>query len=316
MNVLSCELEDWFHILDSEVVPEIGQWSKLPLHAERNVDKLLRLFEDTGAKATFFCLGWMAERMPHVVRRCQEAGHEIASHGYGHIIAHRVGPASFREDITRSKKVIEDIAGQRVDGFRAPGFGVRNDNQWFFDTLAEAGYRYDASVFPAHHAHGGIRGANPKPHIIETKNGPLVEIPVSTVTLLGCRVCMFGGGYLRISPLFLIRWGARRVIRANQPLVVYVHPREVEPGHPRLPLPRWRKFKCYVNLQSTMPKLRWLCEHYSFTTAATLVKRLQQDLDERRPPAMPHTGQDKRPTVLAADVDRRQTLPPEPTQAR
>ena len=224
-DALTCELEDWFHILDSDRTPRLDEWARLPLCAERNVDRLLDLFESTQVRATFFCLAWMAERMPQVVRRCQAAGHEIGSHGYAHLMACPTNRAVFREDIVRAKGILEDITGSEVIGFRSPGFSVKNDNTWFFDVVAESGYRYDASVFPAYHGHGGYSGINPGPHLIATSGGPLVELPVSTVRILGYRFCFFGGGYLRISPLPVIRWGARVLHREKRPLIVYVHPR-------------------------------------------------------------------------------------------
>ena len=266
ISSFSCELEDWFHILDSDQVPGAEEWSRLPLRAERGIDRLLELLDETNVKGTFFCLGWMAEQMPHVVRRCQEAGHEIGSHGYGHVLAYRVGRRGFRDDIVRSKRILEDLTGEEVVGFRSPGFSVKEDNRWVFDVVTEAGYRYDASVFPAPHGHGGLCRADPGPHVVETESGPLVEIPMSTVPLLGRRMCLFGGGYLRLAPLWLIRWGVRHLHEAGRPLIVYIHPREVDPDHPRLPLPLKRRFKCYVNLRSTMAKLRWLCKHHEFMT--------------------------------------------------
>jgi polysaccharide deacetylase family protein (PEP-CTERM system associated) len=274
-GALTCELEDWFHILGSDKTPRFDDWAKLPLCAERNVERLLDLFESTQVRATFFCLGWMAERMPHVVRRCQAAGHEIGSHGYAHIMACRTNRAAFREDIVRAKGILEDITGREVIGFRSPGFSVKNDNTWFFDVVSESGYRYDASVFPAHHGHGGYSGIDPGPHVIATSSGPLVELPASTVRILGHRFCFFGGGYLRISPLPVIRWGARLLQKEKRPLIVYVHPREIDPDHPRLPLGPWRNFKCYNNLGTTLPKLTWLCEHYRFRTMAELASEFE-----------------------------------------
>jgi polysaccharide deacetylase family protein (PEP-CTERM system associated) len=273
-DAFSCELEDWFHILDSDVVPPMEEWPGPPLWAEKNVHRLLQFLHEHGAQATFFCLGWMAERAPHLIRQCQQAGHEIGSHGYGHVLAHEVGPRAFREDIVRSKKILEDITGEEVAGFRCPGFSVREDNLWVFDVVREAGYTYDASVFPAHHGHGGLCCVDPYPHTIQMPTGSLVEIPASTVKVMGRRMCFFGGGYLRLSPLPLIRWGVRRLHRKGQPLIVYVHPREIDPGHPRLPLGLRRRFKCYVNLRSTMPKLKWLCEHYTFTTMGTIAAQV------------------------------------------
>ncbi len=274
-NALTCELEDWFHILDSDRVPKFEDWAKLPLRAERNVERLLDLFDRTHVHATFFCLGWMAERMPQVVRRCQAAGHEIGSHGYAHLMACPTNQAAFREDIVRAKGILEDIIGSEVIGFRSPGFSVKNNNTWFFDVVSESGYRYDASVFPAHHGHGGYSGSDPGPHLIATSGGPLAEIPVSTVRILGRRFCFFGGGYLRITPLPVLRWGARVLQKEKRPLIVYVHPREIDPEHPRLSLGLWRNFKCYNNLATTLPKLTWLCEHHRFGTMAELASKFE-----------------------------------------
>jgi polysaccharide deacetylase family protein (PEP-CTERM system associated) len=278
-SIFTCELEDWFHILGSDKVPPLESWSNLPLSAERNVEQLLQLLEDTRSHATFFCLGWMAERFPQLVRKCKEAGHEICSHGYGHVLAYAVGRSAFRKDIVRAKKILEDIISEEVIGFRCPGFSVKSNSKWVFDVVAEAGYKYDASVFPAHHGHGGLCGIQPGPHIIETVKGPLVEIPVSTVRILGCRLCLFGGGYLRITPLPLIKWGIKRLYENNQPLIVYVHPREIDPDHPRLPLSPWRRFKCYINLPSTMPKLKWMCEHFTFITMAAAVEEMLKSIN-------------------------------------
>jgi len=307
LNAISCELEDWFHILDSDRAPRMEEWSRLPLQAEGNVRRLLELFDQTHVRATFFCLGWMAERMPRLVRDCHRAGHEIGSHGYGHVLAYRVGRRAFLQDIVRSKMILEHITGHEVIGFRCPGFAVKNGNRWVFDVVAEAGFKYDASVFPAYHGHGGLQDTIPGPHLVETTNGPLVEIPVSTVRFLGRRYCLFGGGHLRISPLSLIRWGVLRLHRADQPLVVYVHPREIDPHHPRLPLNLSRRFKCYVNLRSTMPKLGWLCRHYSFTTMSIIASTVRP-MFVAKSTTVPEPSVGRR-AVAAIDSSRRPTAP-------
>ncbi len=308
INAFSCELEDWFHILGSAKTPRIEDWPGLPLRAEKSVDRLLELLEKNNARATFFCLGWMAERMPDVVRRCHQAGHEIGSHGYGHILAYEAGPRAFLDDVVHSKKILEDLTGEEVVGFRSPGFSVKDDSRWVFDVVAEAGYKYDASVFPARHGHGGLRSANPSPHRVRTRGGELVEIPMSTVALLGRRICLFGGGYLRIAPLSLIRWGANRLHRAGQPLIVYIHPREIDPSHPRLPLAPARRFKCYVNLSSTMPKLKWLCEHYRFTTMKTIAAQVEQRVEEK-PADMEAARKREIPTVTNIDARKPHPTP-------
>ncbi|HPC94064.1 MAG TPA: DUF3473 domain-containing protein [Sedimentisphaerales bacterium] len=275
LNMLTCELEDWFHILGTNGPPPREQWSGLTLRAEASVRRMLDLFAEKGVRATFFCLGWMAERMPALVRDCHRAGHEIGSHGYAHVLAYDVGPQAFREDLEHAKKILEDIIGERVHGFRCPGFSVTDANRWVFDVVAETGHTYDASVFPAHHGHGGLEGTPAGPHVVTTASGPLVEFPVSTVPFLRSRVCLFGGGYLRLFPLPVIRWGIRRLREDGLPLIIYIHPREIDPEHPRLPLKLRRRFKCYVNLRTTMRKLTWLCEHCVFTTMGEVAARIQ-----------------------------------------
>lgn len=264
LRSFTIDVEDWFHILDTDAAPEISRWHTLEARVDRNLETLLELLDETGVRATMFWLGWLAERHPELVRRCHDAGHEIASHGYGHVLAFRVGEAAFFQDIDRAKKLIEDVAGAPITGFRAPGFGITNETSWAFDAIKRAGYQYDSSVFPLPRGHGGMAGATLGPHWIETKHGALAELPMSAVEVLGRRLNLFGGGYLRLAPRPFIRWGIARLERSEQPLVVYIHPREIDPEQPRLPLPWLRRFKSYVNLETTLPKLRWLCETYRF----------------------------------------------------
>lgn len=263
-NNISIDVEEWFHILDSPSAPDISVWSELPKSADNNIKRLLDLLSVTQTPATFFWLGWMAEQYPQLVRRCQEEGHEIGSHGYGHVLAYAVGPNEFRMDILTAKKLLEDITGQPVRGFRAPGFGITDKATWAFDVIKSVGYDYDSSVFPASRGHGGIRKAPVGPYMIETPSGMLPEMPMSVITLFGKRISLFGGGYLRLATKGIIRWGIKELQKMGQPLVVYIHPREIDPCHPRLPLTPLRKFKSYVNLKTTFPKLKWLCENYSF----------------------------------------------------
>ena len=265
-SCLTIDVEEWFHILDSPAVPGIQSWSSLESRIERNLDKLLCMLESQSVKATFFWLGWLAERQKHLVRKCQDAGHEIASHGYAHVLAYEVGPAKFKEDICRAKDILEEITGETVRGFRAPGFGITKEAPWAFALIADSGYQYDSSVFPAVRGHGGISDSPLGLYFIETMNGHLLEIPMSIVEIFKRRTCLFGGGYLRLANKHMIKWGISKLRLANQPLIVYIHPREIDPNHPRLPLSPIRQFKSYINLNSTMPKLKWLCREYSFCT--------------------------------------------------
>ncbi|MFC1783287.1 XrtA system polysaccharide deacetylase [Planctomycetota bacterium] len=271
-NILSIDVEDWFHILDSPSAPDIDQWSKLPLRVEHGMEQILLILGDTGTKATFFWLGWMAERFPKLLRMCHEAGHEIANHGYGHVLAYKVGHNKFKLDVIRGKEILEDLIGEPVRGFRAPGFGITDKTPWAFDVIKEAGNDYDSSIFPASRGHGGINNSPIGPYFIMTQNGMLPEIPMSVVEMFGRRFSMFGGGYLRLATRRMIRWGIDRLLKDQQPLIVYVHPREIDPDHPRLPLSPIRRFRSYVNLKSTFPKLQWLCENYSFCTMHKMVE--------------------------------------------
>jgi len=265
-SCFTVDVEDWFHILDSDAVTNIECWSSLESRVEKNLDKLLNLLDSFSVKVTFFWLGWLAERRRDLVRQCQNAGHEIASHSYGHILAYKVGQKAFTEDICKAKAVLENIIGEKVAGFRAAGFSTKDNTQWTFEEIRAAGYIYDSSVFPANRGHGGMPQSPLGPHIVKTKSGDLVELPQSMVELAGRRISFFGGGYLRLSPKWLIKWGIKKLHNAGRPLIVYVHPREIDPNHPQLPLPLSRRFKCYVNLKSTLPKLEWLCHNYTFCT--------------------------------------------------
>ena len=290
---LTIDVEDWYHILESPAVPSFEHWSGLESRIERNIEKLLALLDSFSVKCTFFWLGWVAERHKGLVRKCHKAGHEIACHGFAHVLAHEVGEKAFRNDISRAKAILEDIIGEPVRGFRAPGFGITNDTIWAFDVIREAGYQYDTSIFPANRAHGGMPGAILGPHFIETRNGHLLEIPSSVVEVFGRRACLFGGGYLRLATRPMIKWGLDRLQAAGQPLVIYVHPREVDPYHPRLPLSLARKFKCYVRLKSTMSKLEWLCRDYHLYSMLEMVENYIKSLyyEAKTPPVVNLRGE-------------------------
>jgi polysaccharide deacetylase family protein (PEP-CTERM system associated) len=254
---MTVDVEDWFHILDSPVAPTMERWESLPSRVEIGMERLLQVLDDCQVSATMFWLGWMAERHKSLVRQCISSGHEIASHGYGHVLPYKVGPKAFLDDVVRAKNVLEDITGRPVVGFRAPGFGITGESCWAFELIC-AGYRYDSSVFPAVRGHGGMPGERSTPHRIKTSHGELAEFPTSVLTCAGASVSLFGGGYLRATPTPLLQWAAKRVLDRGQLLVLYIHPRELDPSHPHLPL-RWdRRLKCYMNIASAEPKLRHL----------------------------------------------------------
>ncbi|MHC4323455.1 MAG: DUF3473 domain-containing protein [Planctomycetota bacterium] len=271
-SCLTIDVEDWFHILDSPAVPGFEQWPSLESRIERNLEELLAVLDSFSVKVTFFWLGWLAERHKNLVRMCRDAGHEIASHGYAHVLAYQAGPKAFREDITLARDILENIIGDQIRGFRAPGFGITKKAPWAFEVIKESGYQYDSSIFPASRGHGGLTDSPLGLYFIETLSGHLLEIPMSIVEIFGRRTSLFGGGYLRLANKLMIKWGIGKLRTAGRPLIVYVHPREIDPAQPHLPLSLFRQFKCYVNLSSTLPKLKWLCKNYTFFTMLEMVE--------------------------------------------
>lgn len=276
-SIFSVDVEDWFHILDDPSVPTIDQWAGLPSHVERNFSKLLDIFSENHAQVTCFFLGWVAERFPHLVKAATGRGHEVASHGYGHRLVYEQGREEFCQDVRRARLLLEDISGVEVVGYRAPGFSTTDDTPWFFDVLAEAGYQYDSSVFPAPRGHGGMPNSQREPHRIG--EAQLLEVPITVADLMGKPMCFFGGGYLRLFPYWLIDKMARRVLSEGRPVVFYVHPREIDPAHPRLPMSRTRCFKSYVNLDTTEGKLRRILKDFPVTSFKNILANYPQMVD-------------------------------------
>jgi polysaccharide deacetylase family protein (PEP-CTERM system associated) len=263
--IFTIDVEDWFHILDLPCTPSLSEWDRLPSRVERNLLRLLDLLSEYDAHATCFFLGWVAERFPHLVREAASRGHEIASHGYAHKLVFQMQREEFREDALRSRGILEQISGAAVLGYRAAGFSVIEETSWFFEELESAGYAYDSSVFPATRGHGGLESAKRAPH--RTRGAErLVEFPVSVADTFGRPLCFFGGGYLRLFPDWLILKKGREVLDEHRPLIFYVHPREIDPAHPRLPMNLRRRFKSYVNLSDTERKLHKILAAFPMVT--------------------------------------------------
>ncbi|MGH6903085.1 MAG: XrtA system polysaccharide deacetylase [Geminicoccaceae bacterium] len=259
--MLSVDVEDWFHILDLDTAPSLSAWASLPSRVEHNLHRILDLLSDHGTTATMFFLGWIAERYPQLVRAARARGHAIASHGYSHRLVYTMTPKEFAEDAHRARAILQDVSGDPVWGYRAPGFSVTARTPWFFQCLAEAGHTYDCSIFPARRPHGGLSTAERAPHIAfrPVEGGrPLIEVPMSVAPVLGLRVCFFGGGYMRLAPSWLIQTMARRVFAEGMPVMFYLHPRDIDPEQPRLPMSPLRRFRCYANLGTTYAKLESL----------------------------------------------------------
>jgi polysaccharide deacetylase family protein (PEP-CTERM system associated) len=265
-SVFTVDVEDWFHILDLPNTPHLAEWDLLPSRVENNFRRLLGIFSDAGVQTTCFFLGWVGRKYPHLVAEAVAGGHEIASHGFGHQLVHQMTAAQFYDDIVTAKRILEDAAGREVIGYRAPGFSVAAGIPWYFPKIAEAGYQYDSSIFPALHEHGEVTNSPCGPHLIQTASGSLQEYPISTVKRMGVRVSVFGGGYLRLAPLPMIERMTREVLRSGRPAVFYVHPREIDLAQPRLPMGPRRRFKSYVNVSSTERKIKRILSLFEFTT--------------------------------------------------
>jgi polysaccharide deacetylase family protein (PEP-CTERM system associated) len=265
-SIFSIDVEDWFNLSGTGLEPPPSEWDALESRVERNFRLLLDLFGRSNAKTTCFFVGYFAKRFPALVREAVAAGHEIASHSYFHRLAYELSPQEFFDDVLHARKLLEDISGARVRGFRAPAFSVTSSTPWFFEKLVEAGYEYDSSVFPAPHQTGGLTTSALAPHVVTTPAGTLTEFPITAVRVLGKLMCFFGGGYLRLFPYPLIRAMGQRALNDGRPIVFYVHPREVDPGHPRMALSSRRRFTCYVNLASTMPKIERILRDFEITS--------------------------------------------------
>jgi len=269
--VFSVDVEDWFHILDVPSTPPLSDWHNLPSRVEKNFYRLLDIFSLRGVHVTCFFLGWVGERFPQLVREAVRRKHEIGSHGYSHQLVYRMTREDFHHDALFSRLLLEDISGTAVVGYRSPGFSATGATPWFFDELASAGYEYDSSVFPASHGHGGMPTAERMPYVVGNGNRRIIEFPISVAELGGRRCCFFGGGYLRLYPYWLIRRKAQELLRSGLPVVFYIHPREIDPAHPRLQMNLSRRFKSYVNLQHTESKILRILNEFPVTTFHTFL---------------------------------------------
>ena len=267
LNAITVDVEEHFQVSAFEGVVDRDQWAGMESRVEANTDRLLELFDRAGVKATFFILGWVAERHPGMVRRISGAGHEIGSHGYSHRLIYNQTPEEFRSETERSKKLLEDSSGAAVLGYRAASFSIVRGNAWALDTLAACGFRYDSSLFPVIHDRYGFRGIPRHPFRLRTPSGAtLAEVPPSTLSAGSMTLPVAGGGYLRFYPLPLTRWAVGRLNRKERmPANLYVHPWEVDPEQPRIAgAPLRSRFRHYVNLGSTLDKVRNLLETFRF----------------------------------------------------
>ena len=274
LNALSVDVEDWFHVGAFERTISRSSWDGLTHRVERNTDAVLALFAEAGVSATFFTLGWVAERYPALMRRIADAGHEVASHGYDHARVFTLSPEAFRADLRRSRALLEDASGQRVVGYRAPSFSIDQRTPWAHAILAEEGYRYSSSVAPIRHDHYGWP-ESPRFAWRPVAGQDLLELPVTTAELGGRRLAAGGGGFFRLLPYGFSRWAVRQVNgREKRPAIIYFHPWEIDPDQPRVAgAPLRSRLRHYSNLSVMADKLRRLTRDFAWTRVDAIVAR-------------------------------------------
>lgn len=254
MKILTFDIEDWFHLLDNKATQSVDSWNNYSSRLNGGVERILDLLETTNQKATFFILGWVAEKYPKVIKKIDSYGHEIASHSYAHQLVYKQSKKEFKDDLYKSKVILEDLIAKSVVAYRAPGFSITSKEYWAFETLVEMGFEIDCSVFPANRAHGGMPNFQSiAPCITEDFGKPLKFFPINTQTIFGKSFIYSGGGYFRLFPKFLLRhWFAK-----DDYVMTYFHPRDFDPDQPIVPgLTKVRKFKSYVGLGTALNKLR------------------------------------------------------------
>ncbi len=261
---MTVDVEDWFQVQAFADTIGRDQWDTLPRRVEVNTNRILQMFADAGVQATFFTLGWVAQRHPALVRRIVAGGHELASHGYAHRLAHEQSPADFRADVARARRLLEDVGGVAVRGYRAPTFSINMRNPWAFDVLADEGYHYSSSLFPIRHDLYGMPDAPRLPHRVAA--GRLLEIPMTTVRLGGRNLPCSGGGYFRLFPYAVFRAGLRRFNTSDRARgIFYTHPWEIDPEQPRVDAaPRMARFRHYVNMSRTAGRIASLLRDFAW----------------------------------------------------
>ncbi|HET9114312.1 MAG TPA: XrtA system polysaccharide deacetylase [Burkholderiales bacterium] len=265
VNAMTIDVEDYFQVSAFSGHIARKDWDSLPCRIERNMDTILALLQNHGVRATFFTLGWIAQRYPGLIRRITENGHELASHGYHHHRASDQSRPEFYEDVYSSKALLEDISGQRVRGYRAPSFSIGANNLWAFDTLLEAGYQYSSSIYPIRHDHYGMPEA-PRFRFHPRGEQGILEIPVTTATLLGRNLPAAGGGYFRLIPYALSHWLIQRInTQDNESCIFYFHPWEIDPRQPRQTgVGLKTRFRHYVNLSRMESKIQALLNDFEW----------------------------------------------------
>jgi polysaccharide deacetylase family protein (PEP-CTERM system associated) len=272
MNILTFDVEEWFHLLDNSSTKTIKEWSNFESRIHANMERIFLILKKTDQRATFFCLGWIAETYPEIIRQIVDHGYEIGSHTRMHQLVYGQKPEEFRQDVEYSIKTLEDISGHKVKYFRAPGFSIREDNKWAFEILSELGIEVDSSIFPGLRAHGGFPSyKSPVPSILKHKGIKLKEFPINYAILWGNPVIFSGGGYFRLFPYTLIKhWTTN-----SDYIMTYLHPRDFDATQPIInDLSIIRKFKSYVGIKNAENKLKKWLSDFEFTDIGTATQKI------------------------------------------
>jgi len=278
MNILTFDVEEWFHILDHDSTKTEKEWSNFEYRLESNLEKIFELLERKNQKATFFVLGWVAREFPQVLKKIDSMDYEIATHSDTHQLAYEQTKIEFNEDLKRSLGSIEDVTGKKVTTYRAPGFSVKKSNQWVFEYLLNHGIEIDCSVFPAQRAHGGFeKFGSAAPSIIDVGGKTLKEFPINVFNAAGKNIIFSGGGYFRFLPYFLIK----KMMKQSNYVMTYFHPRDFDPNQPIIQdLSAVRKFKSYYGLKGSFLKLEKLIDDFDFVDIATADKLVNWEVQK------------------------------------
>ncbi|MDH4186409.1 MAG: DUF3473 domain-containing protein [Nitrospira sp.] len=277
--MLSFDVEEHFQVAAFWSIARRREWGQLASRVEQNTRKIADLLSEHSTKATFFVLGWVAERHPDLVRELAQQGHEIASHGYGHELVHRQTPTQFREDVRRSRENLEDLIGRQVLGYRAPSFSITSQMEWAISVLIEEGYRYDSSIYNRFQSTQGSTVTRAGTYQLETVAGTIWEVSPSTMNACGLQLPVAGGGYFRLFPYAASKMFLKNLEKQGSQLVIYLHPWELDPEQPRMDGPILSKLRHYLNLGKTEQRLRWLLRDFSFAPINEVVRPIRDVLD-------------------------------------
>ena len=274
-NALTVDVEDYFQVSAFADSVKQKEWGDHPLRVESNTQKLLDMFDEYQLKATFFVLGWVAERQKSLILEIANRGHEVACHGYSHQLVYNQTPEVFQEETLRAKNILEDVIQQQVRGYRAASYSITEKSLWALDILAESGFVYDSSIFPVRHDRYGMLDTPEHPYVLKTPKGhSIIEFPLSTAKVINYRLPIAGGGYFRLYPYWLSRMGLSQINRQKKPFIFYLHPWEIDPDQPRISASWFSRFRHYNNLDKCESRLRNLMMDFQFVTTWEVLSNL------------------------------------------